>query len=42
MAETLKGRGGHTVYALPIDRVLKIMERHRRLFRAEEKKVAAL
>ena len=42
MAQTLKGRAGHTVYALPIDRTLKIMERHRRLFPTEEKKVATL
>jgi D-aminopeptidase len=42
MAQTLKGRAGHTVYALPIDRTLKIMERHRRLFPTEEKKVASL
>jgi D-aminopeptidase len=39
-AETMEGRDGHTVYALPIDRVLKIMERHRRLFPKEERKIA--
>jgi D-aminopeptidase len=42
MAQTLQGRAGHKVFALPIDRVLKIMERHHRLFREQEKKVAAL
>jgi D-aminopeptidase len=42
MAETMKGRAGHTVYALPIERVLRIMERHRRLFHSEEKRVATL
>jgi D-aminopeptidase len=42
MAQTLQGRAGHKVFALPIDRVLKIMERHHRLFPEQEKKVAAL
>lgn len=43
MAETMVGRDNHKVYALPIDRVLKIMERHRRLFPAEkERKIARL
>jgi len=41
-AETLKGRQGHTVYAMPIDRVLNIMDRHHRLFRKEERKVASI
>ena len=43
MAEDLQGLDGHKVFALPIDRTLKIMERHHRLFRddEEEKKVAA-
>lgn len=43
MAETMTGRDNHRVFALPIDRVLKIMERHRRLFRNEsERKIAHL
>lgn len=43
MAETMVGRDDHTVHALPIDRVLKIMERHRRLFpETRERKVADL
>ncbi len=43
MATDMEGRDGHKMYALPIDRVLKIMERHHRLFRAdEERKVARL
>ena len=43
MAETMVGRDGHRVFALPIDRVLRIMERHHRLFRAEkERKIASL
>lgn len=43
MAETMVGRDGHTVHALPIERVLKIMERHHRLFpEAKERKVADL
>lgn len=40
-AETMEGRDGHTVFELPIDRVLKIMERHRRLFpEKEDRKIA--
>ena len=42
MATTMIGRDDHKVYALPIERMLKIMERHRRLFRSEEKKIAAI
>ena len=43
MAEELVGRDGHKVFALPLDRTLKIMERHHRLFRnEEERKVAAI
>lgn len=43
MAETMVGRDGHTVHALPSDRVLKIMERHHRLFRSgQERKIASL
>jgi D-aminopeptidase len=42
MATDMVGVNGHKVYALPIDRTLKIMERHRRLFPHQEKKVAAL
>ncbi len=38
----MKGRDNHKVYGLPIDRVLKIMERHKRLFRKEEKKKVAM
>ena len=41
MATDMEGRDGHQAHALPIDRVLRIMERHHRLFRAqEEKKIA--
>jgi D-aminopeptidase len=42
MAQDMEGYQGHKVFALPIDRTLKIMERHRRLFPLEERKVAAL
>jgi D-aminopeptidase len=42
MATDMEGRDHHKVYALPIDRVLKIMDRHRRLFLNEEKKVASI
>lgn len=42
MATDTEGIDNHKVYALPIDRVLKIMERHRRLFYNEEKKVAGI
>jgi D-aminopeptidase len=42
MANDMEGRDGHKVYALPIERVLKIMDRHRRLFPSEEQKVANL
>ena len=41
MAENMEGRDGHKVFALPIDRTLKIMDRHHRLFIEEERKVAA-
>jgi D-aminopeptidase len=41
-AEDMIGRDDHKVYALPADRVLKIMERHKRLFREEKKKIAFL
>jgi D-aminopeptidase len=40
MAEDMEGRNGHKVFALPLDRTLKIMERHHRLFREKERKVA--
>jgi D-aminopeptidase len=42
MATDMTGIDNHTVYALPIGRVLKIMDRHHRLFRTKEKKVASL
>ena len=42
MATDMVGVDNHKVFALPIDRTLKIMERHRRLFQFQEKKVAAL
>ncbi|MCI0603917.1 P1 family peptidase [bacterium] len=42
MAGDLEGYKGHKVFALPIDRTLKIMERHHRLFRSEERKVASV
>jgi len=42
MAQTMEGRDGHKVFALPIQRVLKIMERHHRLFPRQEQKVASL
>jgi D-aminopeptidase len=42
MATDMIGRDDHMVYALPIDRVLKIMERYHRLFPTEELKVASL
>jgi D-aminopeptidase len=42
MATDMQGRDDHKVYALPIDRVLKIMDYHHRLFRKKEKKVASL
>jgi D-aminopeptidase len=38
----MKGRDNHKVYGLPVDRVLKIMERHKRLFLEEKRKVADL
>ena len=41
-ATDMTGRDGHVVHAIPIDRVLRIMERHHRLFRGKEKKIAAL
>jgi D-aminopeptidase len=42
MAEDMQGLKGHKVFALPIDRTLRIMERHHRLFHSEERKVAAI
>jgi D-aminopeptidase len=42
MATDMEGRDNHKVYALPIDRVLKIMDYYHRLFRKEGKKVASL
>lgn len=42
MATDMEGRDNHKVYALPIDRTLRIMDRHRRLFPNEEKKVASI
>lgn len=42
MATDMVGRDDHKVYALPIDRVLKIMQKYHRLFPKEEKKLAAL
>jgi len=42
MANDMGGRDGHKVFALPIDRVLRIMERHHRLFLNREQKVAAI
>ena len=42
MAQDMEGYQGHKVFALPMDRTLKIMERHRRLFPLEERKVAAV
>lgn len=42
MAEDMEGIDGHRVFALPLDRTVKIMQRHHRLFPAEEEKVAAL
>ena len=42
MAEDMTGKDGHKVFALPLSRTMKIMERHHRLFRKEEeRKVAA-
>lgn len=42
-AETMVGRDNHKVFAMPIDRVLKIMERHHGLEQdRKEKKIAAL
>jgi D-aminopeptidase len=38
----MEGRDNHKVYGLPVNRVLKIMERHKRLFRQEKRKVAEL
>jgi D-aminopeptidase len=42
MATDMVGCDDHRVYALPIDRVLKIMQKYHRLFPKEERKVAAL
>jgi D-aminopeptidase len=28
-AETMTGRGGHTAHALPLDRLVEVMRRHR-------------
>jgi D-aminopeptidase len=40
-AEDMVGRDNHKVYALPIDRVLKIMDRYKRLFHDDEKRKVA-
>jgi D-aminopeptidase len=32
MATDMEGRDGHTVHALPLERTLEIVDRHRRLF----------
>jgi hypothetical protein len=40
-AEDMVGRDDHKVYALPVDRVLKIMQRYKRLFHDDEKKKIA-
>jgi D-aminopeptidase len=37
----MTGRDDHQIYGLPIDRVLKIMERHKRLFSPEENRKVA-
>jgi D-aminopeptidase len=42
MATDMIGIDNHKVFALPIDRVLKIMSYYRRLFPQKEKRVAAL
>lgn len=42
MATDMEGQNGHKVFALPIDRVLKIMQKYHRLFPAAEKKLASL
>ena len=42
MAVDMEGYQGHKVFALPLDRTIKIMERHRRLFPSGERKVAAI
>src|SRR5262249_38889484 len=42
MATDMTGRDNHKVYALPIDRVLKVMTYYHRLFPEKEKRVAAL
>lgn len=42
MATDMTGIDGHKLYALPIDRTLRIMEQYHRLFRKKEKKVATL
>jgi len=42
MATDMTGRDNHKVYALPIDRVLKIMSYYRRLLPQREKSVASL
>jgi D-aminopeptidase len=34
--EDMEGRDGHTVRALPVQRTLSIMRRHRRLFPVEK------
>lgn len=42
MATDMVGQNDHRVFALPIDRVLKIMQKHHRLFPKEVRKVASL
>lgn len=42
MATDMVGCNDHRVFALPIDRVLKIMQKYHRLFPKEERKVASL
>jgi D-aminopeptidase len=42
MANDMEGRDRHKVYALPIDRALRIMDRYKRLFPTAEQKVANL
>jgi D-aminopeptidase len=42
LARDMTGRDGHVVHAIPIDRVLRIMDRNHRLFRHKERKIAAL
>lgn len=39
--EDMEGRDGHKVYGLPVNRVLQIMDRYKRLFREDEKRKIA-